>query len=163
MGRGIVPRRWYPPQSMISPNTLLGATMEAMRQGGTPAYLKKKKRKRPARGVKASAPSSSSQPELRLLDKLPSQWRQTHWLGEPILPQEVVSCMTGDMRSVHDTIRYLVEELLKSQSPSYPLHIVKVPKDMGFVDKNYGDVFFIRYDESSTSSTSNGSTDPWSA
>ena len=36
---------------------------------------------------------------------------------------------------------------LKSQSPSYPLHVVKVPKDMGFVDKNYGDVFFIRYDD----------------
>ena len=56
-------------------------------------------------------------------------------MGEPILPPHVVQNMTGDMRSVHDTVLHVEKELLKMKSPTYPVHVVKVPKGMGFVDK----------------------------
>jgi hypothetical protein len=70
-----------------------------------------------------------------------------HWLGEPILPPEVVERMTGDLRSVHDTVLHVEKELLKMRSPSYPVHVVKVPKGMGFVDNHPAEVFFIRFDD----------------
>jgi hypothetical protein len=51
--------------------------------------------------------------------------------------------MTGDMKDMHVTVLYLEDELLKPIYPGYPVHVVKVPIDMGFMDKYPGDLFFI--------------------
>jgi len=51
------------------------------------------------------------------------------------------------MRSVHDTVLHVEKELLKMKSPTYSVHVVKVPKGMGFVDINPAEVFFIRFDD----------------
>jgi hypothetical protein len=51
-----------------------------------------------------------------------------------MLPEHVVSKLTGDMRSVHETVIYMEQELLKMKSPSCLLHVAKVPTSMGFVD-----------------------------
>ena len=56
-------------QSLVSPRTLVGATFEAMRAGGTPACLKKKVRKRP--NTKKAASASKPVPGV-LLDRLPT-------------------------------------------------------------------------------------------
>jgi hypothetical protein len=53
-------------------------------------------------------------------------------LGEPILPEHVISKMTGDMRSVHATVLHVEKDLLKMKSLSYLLHVAKVPTGMGF-------------------------------
>jgi hypothetical protein len=42
---------------------------------------------------------------------------------------------------------YLENQLLKERNPEYPVHMVKVPTDMGFVDGYPGDLFFIRFEE----------------
>jgi hypothetical protein len=51
--------------------------------------------------------------------------------------------MMGDMKDMHVTILYPEDELLKPRYPGYPVHVVKVPIDMGFMDKYPGDLFFI--------------------
>jgi hypothetical protein len=55
--------------------------------------------------------------------------------------------MMGDMKDVHDTILYLEDEPLKARNLGYLVHVVKVPIDMGFMDKYPGDLFFIRFEE----------------
>ena len=51
------------------------------------------------------------------------------------------------MRSVHETVLYMEQELLKMKSLSYPLHVAKVPTGMGFVDQYPADLCFIRFDD----------------
>jgi hypothetical protein len=70
-----------------------------------------------------------------------------HWLGEPILPPEIVQTLTGDMRSLHDGVLQVERQLLGSKSPTYPVFVVKVPKGMGFLDKEPTEVFFLRFDD----------------
>jgi hypothetical protein len=64
-----------------------------------------------------------------------------------MLPPEVVKTLTRDMRSLHDGVRTVEQHLLGLSSPTFPLFMAKVPKDMGFVDKSPGDVFFVRFDD----------------
>ena len=67
--------------------------------------------------------------------------------GEPILPPNVLKSLTGDMRSLHDSVLEVEKQLLQSKSPTYPVFVVKVPKGMGFVDKDPAEVFFLRFDD----------------
>ena len=138
------------PQFMMSPNTLRGAAFQAIREGVTPTYGKKKGRRK-RKEKKGSAPASSSQSaptkQTRALERIPIKWRDIHWLGEPILPPHVVQNMTGDMRSLHDGVLQLEKDLLRMKSPTYPVFVVKVPKGMGFLDKSPAEVFFIRFDD----------------
>jgi hypothetical protein len=129
--------------SLLSPATLLKATMSELQKNGTPAYLKKK-----GKGRKRYKGASASQPVIHA-DKLPivEDWRAYHVLGQPMMPPSVVRKLTGDLRSVHDTVLMKEEELLRMKNPGYPLHVGKVPKGMGFVDTYPGDLFFVHFDE----------------
>ena len=51
------------------------------------------------------------------------------------------------MRSLHDYVLMVERQLLGMTSPTYPLFVARVPKNMGFVDKWGGDVFFLRFDD----------------
>jgi hypothetical protein len=42
---------------------------------------------------------------------------------------------------------YLENQLLKEKNPGYPIHVVKVPTNVGFVDGYSGDLFFIRFED----------------
>ena len=82
------------------------------------------------------------------MDKLPTtQWRPTHILGKPMLPPEVLPILTPDMRSLHDSVLFIENELLKSRSPSYPLFPVRVPQGVGFVEKYPAESFYLRFDD----------------
>jgi len=48
---------------------------------------------------------------------------------------------------VDDFLLHMEKELLKSSSPSYPLHVVRVPLGVGFVDKYPAELFFLRFDD----------------
>ena len=130
-----------PPQAQVTPRTLLGVTMEAMKQTGTPACNKKgrKRKKRPGQ-------DAASNPVVRV-DRLPTPWRTMHHLGEPMLPQHIVSQMTPDLRSLHDIVLFLEQELLKDTNPSYPVFTVRVPTNLGFVTTYPFELFFIRYED----------------
>jgi hypothetical protein len=128
---------------MISLKTLFVLTKEEMQQKGTPLYNKKKERKRKKKGDMAS---TSVCPADRVLDRLTTPWRKMHYLGEPILPSEILKDMGGSIKDVHDSIMYLENQLLKERNPGYTVHVVKVPTNMGFVDGYPGDLFFIRFE-----------------
>jgi hypothetical protein len=51
------------------------------------------------------------------------------------------------MVSLMHGILFLEEGLLKETNPSYPIFMVKVPTDMGFVDDHPMDIFFISYED----------------
>jgi hypothetical protein len=42
---------------------------------------------------------------------------------------------------------YLENQLLKERNPGYPVHVVKVPTNVGFVDGYPRDLFFIRFED----------------
>ena len=132
---------------MFSPCTIHGATIAAMVDGGTPACRKRKYRKRPEKKPSAGASASQPPPNKKFMDKLPTKWRDIHCIGQPILPAEVVSKLTGEMQSVHNTVLHLEEDLLKERHPSYPLFVAKVPSGVGFVDQHPAELFFIRFDD----------------
>ena len=110
--------------------------------------LPKKVRKR---GKKKAAPSGSQPPaakqQMRVMDKVPTNLRAIHWLGQPILPEEYRDKLSGPMRSLHDSVLTVEKQLLGMGSPTYPVFVARVPKNMGFVDKSPGDVFFLRFDD----------------
>ena len=81
------------------------------------------------------------------MDKLPTQWRPIHILGKPMLPPEVLLILTPDMRTLHDSVLFIENELLKSKSPSYPLFLVRVPLGVGFVEKYPAESFYLRFDD----------------
>jgi hypothetical protein len=114
---------------MLSPNTLLDTTNKAIAAGGIPNYLKKKRKRPQKKDAKAK------KDPVWLLDKLPNTWRPLHHLSEPMLLEHVVKKLIGDMRSVHETVLYMEQELLKMKSPGYPLHVAKVPTGMGFANQ----------------------------
>jgi hypothetical protein len=68
-----------------------------------------------------------------------------HYLGEPMLPSEILKDMGGSIKDVHDNIMYLENLLLKERNPGYPVHVVKVPTNVHFVGRYPGDLFFIRF------------------
>jgi hypothetical protein len=133
-----------PPQSMISPKTLFVLTKEEMQQKGTPLCNNKKERKRKKKGQVAS---TSAHPATRVLDRLSTPWRKTHYLGEPMLPSDILKDMGGSIKDVHDNIMYLEDQLLREKNPGYPIHVVKVSTNVGFVDGYPGDLFFIRFED----------------
>jgi hypothetical protein len=131
-----------PPQSMISPKALFILTKEEMQQKGTLICNKKKERKRKQKG---EAASTSMRPVAWVLDRLSTPWRKMHFLGEPVLPSEILKDMGGSIKDVHEIIMYLEDQLLREKNPGYPVHVVKVPTNVGFVDVYPGDLFFIRF------------------
>lgn len=129
------------PPSFLSPGTCLGATVAAMSTPPKP----KKIRKRP--GKKNKGASTSNPMPAQVLERLPTDWRNHHVLGQPMVHPEILKLLTGDMRSLHDSVLHLENDLLKSKTPSYPLHVAKVPAGYGFVDGYPADLIFIRFDD----------------
>jgi len=84
---------------------------------------------------------------MRVMDKVPTKMRTFHWVGEPILPDEYRKKLHGSMLSLHDSVRTVEKILLGDEDPTYPVFVARVPKNMGFVDKSPGDVFFLRFDD----------------
>jgi hypothetical protein len=74
---------------MITRRTLLGVTKEELEKSHSP-YSKKKERKQKKKG---DAASTSVRPADRVLDRLSTLWRKMHYLGEPMLPNEIVKDM----------------------------------------------------------------------
>jgi hypothetical protein len=68
-----------------------------------------------------------------------------HYLGEPILPSEILKDMGGSIKDIHDNIMYLEDQLLRKKNPRYLVYVVKVPTNVGFVDGYPGELFFIRF------------------
>jgi hypothetical protein len=135
-------------KKMLSPNSLFDTTNKAIASGGIPRCLQPKKRKRPQKkDAKAKEEAKAKKEPVQCLDKLPDTWRPLHHLGEPMLPEHVVKKLIRDMRSVHETVLHMEQELLKPKSPGYPLHVAKVPTGMGFVDEYPWSLCFIRSDD----------------
>jgi hypothetical protein len=110
------------PQSMISPKTLFVLIKEEMQQKGTPICNKKKERKRKKKG---EAASTSVRPAARVLHRLSTPWRKMHFLGEPMLPSEILKDMGGSIKDMRDSIMYLEDQLLREKNPGYLIHVVK--------------------------------------
>jgi hypothetical protein len=72
---------------------------------------------------------------------------RVHEGGKPILTLELLRLASGAMMSLHDGIQTLEEILLKDKDPNYPVFMVKVPTDVGFVTDAPADVFFIVYED----------------
>jgi hypothetical protein len=69
----------------------------------TTTASRKKERKRPGKKVKGSA--SQPAPKKHVMERIDMpNWREIHELGEPILLEQDLATVTGDMRSLHDTI-----------------------------------------------------------
>jgi hypothetical protein len=68
-----------------------------------------------------------------------------HYLDEPMLPTDILKDMGGSIKDVHDNIMYLEDQLLREKNPRFPVHVVKVPTNVGFVNGYPGDLFFIRF------------------
>jgi len=49
--------------------------------------------------------------------------------------------------SLHETVRYIEQQLLKDKNPSYPLFTVRVPTNCGFVTTTLSELFFITYED----------------
>jgi hypothetical protein len=62
-----------------------------------------------------------------------------------MLPSEILKDMGGSIKDVHDSIMYLEDQLPREKNPGYPVHVVKVPTNVGFMDGYPGDLFFIRF------------------
>jgi hypothetical protein len=132
---------------ILSPNTLHKVATQAIREG-VPPTLGKKARKRSKKGAPASSCQPAPTKPVRVQDKVPiMNWRTYHVAGQPILPQKLLKTLTGDMRSLHDSVLTVEQRLLGMSSPSYPVFMAKVPKGMGFVDGSPGDMFFLRFDD----------------
>jgi hypothetical protein len=67
--------------------------------------------------------------------------------GKLILPPDLLRLASGAMHSLHESVQVLEELLLKDKDPNYPVFIVKVPTDIGFVTDAPADVFFIAYED----------------
>lgn len=130
-----------PPQVGLTPRTLLGVTVEASKQAGTPACRKKKNRKR-----KKSVNDADANKKV-VLDKVSTPWRKLHHLGQPMLPANNVSQLPPDMRSLHDAVLIQELRLLGETNPSYPVITVRVPTNFGFVTTYPADLIFIRYED----------------
>jgi hypothetical protein len=61
------------------------------------------------------------------------------------MTDEQVANASGSMVNLMHDILFLEEGLLKKTNPSYPVFMVKVPADVGFIDDHPIDIFFISY------------------
>jgi hypothetical protein len=110
----------------------------------TTAPRKKKERTRPDKKGKGS--SSQPAPKKHVLERIHMpHWREIHELGEPILPAQDLASLTGDMRSLHDTVLHVEKALLRENNPSYPVFMVNVQKGFGFIDTGIGNPFLVRH------------------
>jgi hypothetical protein len=80
-----------------------------------------------------------------------------------MLPSDILKDMGGSIKDVHDNIMYLENQLLKETNPGYPIHVVKVPTNVGFVDGYPGDFSLLDSKTSSGSCTCSGWIKAWSA
>ena len=67
--------------------------------------------------------------------------------GVPILPDNRLPLVSGEMRSLHESVLRRELELLKMKDPAYSVFAAKVPVDWGFCDKPPADVMFLRFDD----------------
>ena len=125
----------------ITPRTLRDVAMEEMKQTGEPLCNKKKKNRKRKRPGKAAASKTV------VVDTLPTQWRQLHHIGQPMLPANIVKQLTSDMKSLHAAVLSKEQALLGETHPSYPVFTAKVPTDFGFVTTYPADLIFIRYED----------------
>jgi hypothetical protein len=70
-----------------------------------------------------------------------------HEAGKPIMTDEQVANASGAMVNLMHGILFLEEGLHKETNPSYPIFMMKVPADVGFVDDHPVDIFFILYED----------------
>jgi hypothetical protein len=63
------------------------------------------------------------------------------------MTDEQVANVSGAMVNLMHNILFLEEGLLKETNPSYPIFMVKVPVEVGFVDDHPVDIFFISYED----------------
>lgn len=71
-----------------------------------------------------------------------------HVMGEPIFKDpELLSALTGDMRSLHDGVLFCEERRLNSKDTSYNVHIAAVPDNLGFVKKVCADKIVLRFSD----------------
>jgi hypothetical protein len=132
-----------PKPLFLSPNTLRTTATTAL--AGEPAVKTKKLRKR----VKKGGPSASQQPApevIRVQDRIPLGGQSYHIAGEPILPPEMLKCIKGDLRQLHDLVLSIEKHLISLPDPTYPLFMAKVYPGLGFVEKVPGDMFFLRFE-----------------
>ncbi|KAK1679518.1 hypothetical protein QYE76_040366 [Lolium multiflorum] len=87
---------------------------------------------------KKIAPEFNNQPALKLnrvKNKVDFNVRTYHVAGEPILSSAMLKSLTGDLSSLHDDVLTKEKHMLKSMDdPNFPVFLVKVPTDLGFVD-----------------------------
>jgi hypothetical protein len=137
--------------NIITPNTLHGLIDEACAEVVS-RPKKPWKRSKKDKGVSSSqhVPPAigKSVKEIQSQDNIPIKgWREYHVAGEPILPPEALKTLTGDMRSLQDSVLTWETHLLSMTSPTYLVFYVRVSKKLGFVDRSLGDVFFLRLDD----------------
>ena len=70
-----------------------------------------------------------------------------HRAGVPMLDEEMLKAASGTMRSLHDSVLYIEQDLLKEKKPRHPVFVVKVPADLDFVLQNEADMFFVRFED----------------
>jgi hypothetical protein len=138
------------PGNIFSPNTLHKVSGEQLATGGPIEkkhhWMRNKKDKpsasqRPA-GLKRPRVQDDpmSQPTKGTLQGI------IHEAGKPIMSDEQVANASGAMVNLMHGILFLEEGLLKETNPSYPIFMVKVPADVGFVNDHPADIFFISYE-----------------
>ena len=129
---------------VLTPSTLLNATVEGLKGELVPP-VKKGRKRHPAR---KKACHSQPAPQKVVMEKIqPKNLMPIHVLGQPILPKQVLQTMSGSLVALHDSVLYEEERLMREENPSYPLWIAKVPRGFGFVDTNPGDAVFLRFDD----------------
>jgi hypothetical protein len=101
-----------------------------------PLPVAKKHRKRPKKGRNAGKAASMSQPppQPMVQDRIPIQGaRKYHIPGNPILSNEAVEAIDGDLRRLHDDVLWREQSLIASENPGYPLYVVNVPQQRLYV------------------------------
>jgi hypothetical protein len=128
--------------SFLTTNTLKWVVGDGIVATTTPR--KKNKRKRPDKKGKGSY--NQSAPKKHVLERIHMPyWSEIHELGELILPEQDLATLTGDMRSLHDTILHLEKIRMQENNPSYPLFKVNMQKALGFIYIGIGSPFLVRH------------------
>lgn len=138
----------FPDPAVLSQDTLHGAMHEALVKEPKKTGRKRPNKKRAFDSSSQPVPGTKSNPPHRVQDKVPIlNWHTVHHLAKPMLPPNYVELLTGPMRSLHDGVLFLEQQLLNDKHPSYPLFTVKVPEKVGFVTEDHGDLFHIRFND----------------
>jgi hypothetical protein len=107
--------------NIINPNTLHGLIDEACAEVvSRPKKPRKRAKKDKCVSSSQPVPPAAGKPvkEIRSQDNIPIKgWREYHVAGQPILPPEALKTLTGDMRSLHDSVLTWETHLLSMTSP----------------------------------------------